>query len=63
VCNYYSFVIPGYFREIWYFGLEYTDKNNNDAWLPEKKKIKDLDIKKEEVLQFRLEYIYFQKVM
>ena len=40
-------------REIWYFGLEYTDKYSNTAWLDEKKKIKDLDIKKEDVLDFR----------
>ena len=41
------------FREIWYFGLQYTDTRGNPAWLKLDKKVKDQDIKKEETLQFK----------
>jgi len=46
-------------REIWYFGLQYTDSRGNTGWLKLDKKVKDQDIKKEEVLQFKFRLKYF----
>jgi len=43
-------------REIWYFGLQYTDQRGNTAWLNLDKKVKDQDIKKEETLQFKFRF-------
>jgi radixin len=40
-------------REIWYFGLQYTDQKNYTTWLKLNKKVMSQDIKKEATLQFR----------
>jgi hypothetical protein len=40
-------------REVWYFGLQYTDEKGETAWLNLDKKLKKQDIKKEPTLQFR----------
>jgi len=46
-------------REIWYFGLQYTDSKGHPAWLKLDKKVKDQDIKKEGVLQFKFRFKYY----
>jgi len=43
-------------REVWYFGLQYTDTRGNPAWLNLDKKVKDQDIKKEATLQFKFRF-------
>ena len=40
-------------REIWYFGLQYTDRKSGVSWLKQEKKVKDQPVKKEEPLQFK----------
>ena len=42
-----------YFREIWYFGLQYTDVKGGLSWLKLDKKVKTQPVKKEEPLQFK----------
>ena len=42
-----------YYREIWYFGLQYTDRKSGVSWLKQEKKVKDQPVKKEEPLQFK----------
>uniref|UniRef100_A0A914I6I8 Moesin/ezrin/radixin homolog 1 n=1 Tax=Globodera rostochiensis TaxID=31243 RepID=A0A914I6I8_GLORO len=39
-------------REIWYFGLQYTDTKGVTSWLKLDKKVLKQDIKKEQTLQF-----------
>jgi radixin len=40
-------------REIWYFGLQYTDSKGYATWLKLNKKVLSQDVKKETPLQFR----------
>jgi len=40
-------------REIWFFGLQYTDSKNYTTWLKLNKKVLSQDVKKESPLQFR----------
>ncbi|KAL3120816.1 hypothetical protein niasHT_008108 [Heterodera trifolii] len=40
-------------REIWYFGLQYTDSKGISSWLKLDKKVLKQDIKKEQTLQFK----------
>ncbi|KAL3068753.1 hypothetical protein niasHS_017319 [Heterodera schachtii] len=40
-------------REIWYFGLQYTDTKGFSSWLKLNKKVLKQDIKKEQTLQFK----------
>jgi len=49
--NFYDVPFPP--REVWYFGLQYTDEKGETAWLNLDKKLKKQDIKKEPTLQFR----------
>jgi len=46
-------------RETWYFGLLYTDAHGHLAWVNLDKKMKDLDIKNEKILQFKFRFKYF----
>ncbi|CAJ0946337.1 unnamed protein product, partial [Mesorhabditis belari] len=40
-------------REIWYFGLQYTDNKNFPTWLKLNKKVLSQDVKKDQTLQFK----------
>lgn len=40
-------------REIWFFGLQYTDSKNYQTWLKLNKKVLSQDVKKESPLQFK----------
>jgi len=40
-------------REIWFFGLQYTDSKNYQTWLKLNKKVLNQDVKKESPLQFK----------
>jgi len=40
-------------REIWFFGLQYTDSKNYSTWLKLNKKVLSQDVKKESPLQFK----------
>jgi len=40
-------------REVWYFGLQYTDTKGYITWLNLKKKVTHQDVKKESPLQFK----------
>jgi FERM N-terminal domain len=40
-------------REIWFFGLQYTDSKNLTTWLKLNKKVLSQDVKKEAQLQFK----------
>uniref|UniRef100_A0A1I8BUA1 Moesin/ezrin/radixin homolog 1 n=1 Tax=Meloidogyne hapla TaxID=6305 RepID=A0A1I8BUA1_MELHA len=40
-------------REIWYFGLQYTDNKGFSTWLKLNKKVLKQDVKKEPILQFK----------
>jgi radixin len=40
-------------REIWYFGLQYTDTKNFPTWLKLNKKVLQQDVKKDPTLQFK----------
>ncbi|XP_023343744.1 moesin/ezrin/radixin homolog 1 isoform X2 [Eurytemora carolleeae] len=46
-------------REIWYFGLQYTDVKGGLSWLKLDKKVKTQPVKKEEPLQFKFRIKYF----
>jgi hypothetical protein len=40
-------------REIWFFGLQYTDSKGLTTWLKLNKKVLSQDVKKESQLQFK----------
>lgn len=40
-------------REIWFFGLQYTDSKNYQTWLKLNKKVQQQDVKKDGPLQFK----------
>lgn len=40
-------------REIWFFGLQFTDSKGYTAWLKLQKKVLSQDVKKESPLQFK----------
>ena len=40
-------------REIWFFGLQYTDSKGYSTWLKLNKKVLSQDVKKESPLQFK----------
>ncbi|KAL9968825.1 hypothetical protein ACROYT_G020962 [Oculina patagonica] len=40
-------------REIWFFGLQYTDTKGFETWLKLNKKVQSQDVKKESPLQFK----------
>ena len=40
-------------REIWFFGLQYTDSKGYQTWLKLNKKVLSQDVKKEYPLQFK----------
>ena len=40
-------------REIWYFGLQYTDTKGFPTWLKLNKKVLQQDVKKDPTLQFK----------
>lgn len=40
-------------REIWFFGLQYTDTKGYETWLKLNKKVQSQDVKKESPLQFK----------
>ena len=47
-------------REIWYFGLAYTDTKNLKTWLKLSKKVASQDVKKENnVLRFKFRARYY----
>ncbi|XP_064197338.1 ezrin b [Anguilla rostrata] len=46
-------------REVWYFGLQYTDSKNYLTWLKLDKKVSAQDVKKENPLQFKFRAKFF----
>jgi len=46
-------------REIWYFGLQYTDSLGTESWLNLDKKVQDQKVKKEATLQFKFRVRYY----
>ncbi|XP_076872827.1 ezrin b [Brachyhypopomus gauderio] len=46
-------------REVWYFGLQYTDTKNYPTWLKLEKKVNSQDVKKENPLQFKFRAKFF----
>ncbi len=46
-------------REIWYFGLQYTDTKGYQTWLKLNKKVLSQEIKKEQQLQFKFRAKFF----
>ena len=46
-------------REIWYFGLQYLDNRNQEAWLQNDKKVVQQPLKKESVLKFNFRFKIF----
>jgi hypothetical protein len=46
-------------REIWYFGLQYTDTKGYVTWLKLNKRVLSQDIKKENPLQFKFRAKFF----
>uniref|UniRef100_A0A674MPY9 Ezrin b n=1 Tax=Takifugu rubripes TaxID=31033 RepID=A0A674MPY9_TAKRU len=46
-------------REIWYFGLQYTDNKGYTTWLRLDKKVTSQDVKKENPLQFKFRAKFF----
>jgi len=46
-------------REIWYFGLQYTDIMGVESWLNLDKKVQDQKVKKEATLQFRFRVRFY----
>lgn len=46
-------------REIWFFGLQYTDTKGYSAWLKLNKKVNAQDVKKEAPLQFKFRAKFF----
>lgn len=46
-------------REIWFFGLQYTDTKGFETWLKLNKKVQSQDVKKESPLQFKFRAKFF----
>lgn len=46
-------------REIWYFGLQYTDTKGFPTWLKLNKKVLQQDMKKEPILQFKFKAKFY----
>lgn len=46
-------------REIWFFGLQYTDTKDCTAWLKLNKKVASQEVKKETPLQFKFRAKFF----
>jgi len=46
-------------REIWFFGLQYTDSKSYSTWLKLNKKVMSQDVKKETPLQFKFRAKFF----
>jgi len=46
-------------REIWYFGLQYTDSMGTESWLNLDKKVQDQKVKKEATLQFKFRVRFY----
>jgi len=46
-------------REIWYFGLQYTDSLGTESWLNLDKKVQDQKVKKEATLQFKFRVRFY----
>jgi len=46
-------------REIWYFGLQYTDSLGMESWLNLDKKVQDQKVKKEATLQFKFRVRFY----
>jgi len=46
-------------REIWYFGLQYTDSMGTETWLNLEKKVQDQKVKKEATLQFKFRVRFY----
>ncbi|XP_076357722.1 moesin/ezrin/radixin homolog 1-like [Tachypleus tridentatus] len=46
-------------REIWFFGLQYTDNKEFQTWLKLNKKVLNQDVKKENPLQFKFRAKFF----
>ncbi|XP_078472438.1 radixin-like [Lampetra fluviatilis] len=46
-------------REVWFFGLQYTDLKGSIGWLKMDKKVSSHDIRKENPVQFRFRAKYF----
>jgi len=46
-------------REIWYFGLQFTDVRNQPAWLNLTKRLNQHEIKKEVIQKFAFKFKYF----
>jgi len=46
-------------REIWYFGLQFTDNRGLESWLNLDKKVVDQKVKKEQTLQFRFRVKFY----
>ncbi|XP_071801059.1 radixin-like [Asterias amurensis] len=46
-------------REIWYFGLRFTDTDNYSTWLKLNKKVASQDVMKQEPLQFQFRAKFF----
>lgn len=46
-------------REIWFFGLQFTDSKGYTAWLKLQKKVLSQDVKKESPLQFKFRAKFF----
>eukprot|EP00092_Neocalanus_flemingeri_P023067 GFUD01025004.1.p1 GENE.GFUD01025004.1~~GFUD01025004.1.p1 ORF type:complete len:586 (-),score=212.18 GFUD01025004.1:199-1956(-) len=46
-------------REIWYFGLQYTDSAGLESWLNLDKKVQDQKVKKEPTLQFKFRVRFY----
>ena len=46
-------------REIWFFGLQYTDSKTYTTWLKLNKKVMSQDVKKDNPLQFKFRAKFF----
>ncbi|XP_041739205.1 radixin-like isoform X3 [Coregonus clupeaformis] len=46
-------------REVWFFGLQYTDSKDYSTWLKLNKKVTQQDVKKENPLQFKFRAKFF----
>jgi len=46
-------------REIWYFGLQYTDMRGMESWLNLEKKVIDQKVKKDQTLQFKFRVKFY----
>ncbi|XP_067110121.1 radixin isoform X2 [Osmerus mordax] len=46
-------------REVWFFGLQYTDSKGYSTWLKLNKKVTQQDVKKENPLQFKFRAKFF----